>query len=201
MHQFVFQVAEKAFRHCVVQTVSLPAHALNDSVLIERRPVGGARVLLSLVAVMNQARPRTTLGNRHMQCVEHQLLVNSVAHRPPHDTPGVEVDHYRHIEPPTTGRHKGDIRHPDPIGAVCREIPIEQIRCRRCAVPGGIGPAKAAYPFGEYPMHAPQPRHPMAAARLTHCPQCFPGLLLAIVLTGGPMDRSKNENMGSGLAK
>jgi hypothetical protein len=42
---------------------------------------------------------------------------------------------------------------------------------------------ESGVPLGEYPMLSPQPRHAMAAARLTRCPQRLQGFLLAMVLT------------------
>ncbi len=48
---------------------------------LEHRLVGRARILPALIAMMDQPRFHSALEQCHVQCVEHQLLINPFTHR------------------------------------------------------------------------------------------------------------------------
>jgi hypothetical protein len=65
MHQFIFQRAEEAFRHRIIITVALPAHARCQAEGGEPPLIGQAAVLGPLIGVMNEARSDAPLAHRH----------------------------------------------------------------------------------------------------------------------------------------
>ena len=58
IEQFTLQQSEEIFYHSIIQTVALPAHALNDTVIGQRLLVMLVLVLPALIGVQNGSCPR-----------------------------------------------------------------------------------------------------------------------------------------------
>jgi hypothetical protein len=58
---FPLQVREETFGHGIIQTIAIPAHVLDDAMVMERCAIGRTRVLLPQVAVNIQSTGRPTL--------------------------------------------------------------------------------------------------------------------------------------------
>ena len=103
----------------------------------------------------------------HEQCLQDNVRRLAALHRPADDTTGVEVDHDSQIGKAFKGPDVGDIRHPDPVGDVHVELPVERVvhNYGRLAA-AAAGPA----PLGDLGFDAGQSgeaRNPVGAARLT----------------------------------
>lgn len=82
----------------------------------------------------------------HPQCVEHEIGLQVVAHRPADDPPAVDVLHGRQEEEALTGLHVLVVADPEPVRLRSGEAPVDQVgggRPRRVPC-RGAGPATAA---------------------------------------------------------
>ena len=68
IEQFTLQQSEEIFYHSIIQTVALPAHALNDTVIGQRLLVMLVLVLSALIGVQNGSCPR---GQPARSIIEH----------------------------------------------------------------------------------------------------------------------------------
>ena len=112
MHQFIFQRAEEAFRHRIIITVALPAHARCHAEGGEPPLIGQAAVLGTLIGVMNEARSNASLAHRHGESLQRQVLVGLRTHGPADHPSRIQIQEHRHIEPADSRRDMGEI--PDP---------------------------------------------------------------------------------------
>jgi hypothetical protein len=71
--------------------------------------------------------PRPPLGDGHVHGVDHELGLQIVAHRPPHDTTRPSVQHDGQVDEARPCRHAGDVRHPELVRLVGPEIPVDKI--------------------------------------------------------------------------
>lgn len=53
--------------------------------------------------------------------IEHESLIDPLAHGPADDAPREQIDDRSQIQPPAPGRHEGDIGHRDLVGVHGRE--------------------------------------------------------------------------------
>jgi hypothetical protein len=65
---------------------------------------------------------------RLLQRIEHEVGVHGTAHPPTHDASGDDVNDQGDIQPALPGRRIGEIRDPQPIGALGLELPIDPIQ-------------------------------------------------------------------------
>lgn len=128
------QRAEKALRHCVIPAIPFPAHAANHQVVIEGFPVIFARVLASSVGVMQQPCRRPTPRLCHPKRRKYQLPVDPFAHRPPNHQPGIQVNHYRQVQPAFFCPDVRDVRRPYLVRPFRRELSVEHIPGHRQVV-------------------------------------------------------------------
>ena len=95
----------------------------------------------------------------------HQVGRHSRRHRPADDPPTPRIQHRREVQPARPGAHLRDVGHPEPVGALGREVPPHQVR--RGAGPGVVPLRRAG--LVAPPRHAldaqlpHQARHPLAA--------------------------------------
>src|SRR5690606_1788465 len=76
-----------------------------------RRPVESA--LGAVVGVVDQLTVADVpQAQRHLQRVQRQVGAHVVGQPPPHDDPGVAVDHERGVHLPGPGRHLGEVGYP-----------------------------------------------------------------------------------------
>lgn len=121
MHPLILQAVEESLRGRVVPTISLVAHRADHSVLFQPRLKGVARILVSSVGMMDQARPRLLAEPRHGQRINHDVCRHSGLDRPADDCPVEQIRDHGQIQPTL-------------IGPGCRKWPRPQ----------GTSPAPAA---------------------------------------------------------
>jgi hypothetical protein len=71
MDQFVLERTEEAFDHGVVIAVALPTHTRHLPGLADELVVGPTHVRRPLIAVMDQPRSWTPVGEGHQQCRQY----------------------------------------------------------------------------------------------------------------------------------
>ncbi len=116
----------KKLSHKALSSVADRAHRRPCACLFASKPEGDGGVLRSLVGVMDHVA-WSPLSERHVQCIEHELGPQAVAHRPADDAPAEGIENDGQIQKSGPGRDIGDVRHPEPIRFVGMEVPIDQI--------------------------------------------------------------------------
>ena len=84
-------------------------------------------VLAAAVRMVGQPSRRASDREGLSQCGERQFLVQAVADRPADNAPGKQVDDNGQIQPALPGPDVGDIRAPLLIGALGREVLVEEV--------------------------------------------------------------------------
>jgi hypothetical protein len=128
---FGLQREEEALRCGVVEALSRPAHAADDTKFIEPILIGPRAVLTAPIRVMDESRPRSSLLDRHLECFEGDVSFRAFRSRPPDDLSRVHVHQHWEVEPAFTGSDLRDVAHPDSIPFGCDELPFRKIRRRR----------------------------------------------------------------------
>jgi hypothetical protein len=77
--------------------------------------------------MVDQTRPRATALDGHGQGGDCEFGAHMIAHRPADHFPGEQVEDHGQVQPALTSRNVGDIRQPDLIRLLGREIAIEQV--------------------------------------------------------------------------
>ena len=103
------------------------------------------------------------LRDRHVQRGQDQLGAQVRLHRPADDSTRIHIEHHRQIQKSRPRRNVGDVGHPQSIGAIGVELPIDEINwtrsirigLRRDDVPSQRSAAK--------PCRAHQPGHTLAS--------------------------------------
>ena len=103
-------------------------------------------VLRAPVAVMDQS---ALLGlpciKRLLQGIKNKVRLHVAADSPAHDKPREHIDNKGHICKALPGRDKGEVSHPELVGALCGEVtvdPIQRVRGYRIR-PGGPYPSSS----------------------------------------------------------
>src|SRR5215831_2534858 len=139
--------------------------------------------------MMQQALRRTPAGQRHAEGVEGEVSGNALAHRPPDGKARAEIEDNRQVEPALACRNIGDVGHPCLVGVRPLELSRQDIGRDGKRMPRLGGHAEAAAPPSRQPVHAHQPRHPLAArvAAAVHQLGANPWAAVAVPALG--MDR------------
>ena len=183
--QFELEGGEEAFRHRVVVTVALAAHARQHPVRHHRAPVLTRRVLTASIRMVDQPRGWPTGVPRHPEGAEDELDLHRVLHRPPPTPARSEIEHGRQVQRAFPRRDVRNIGDPDPIDgdAVHIELAREPVRRDRLVVSrigGGDAPplararhqsvlaheARDPLRAGRQPLGLQLPVHPGRAVRL-----------------------------------
>jgi len=70
-----------------------------------------------------------------LEGVEHQICPHGRVSAPTHDAPGEHVDHERHVHDAAPRGDVREVRHPELVGALRRELPLHEVlRTRRRGV-------------------------------------------------------------------
>src|SRR5919202_2086654 len=70
--QFAFERGKERLGQGIVEAVTNRAHRGRDTGLTAAPPEGQAGVLAAMVAVMDEARTRSTVPQGHLECSQHQ---------------------------------------------------------------------------------------------------------------------------------
>jgi len=95
-------------------------------VLQERSPVHAGE-LGALVGVDEHLVLRLPAPDGHEQCLQDNIRRLTVLHRPTDNATGMEVDHDGQIGEAFQRPDVGNIRHPNPVGRIHVELPIERV--------------------------------------------------------------------------
>ena len=68
--------------------------------------------------------------HRHGERLLHQFGAQMGLHCPPHDPAAPGVQNHGHVQPARLGADVGEVRHPELIRSLGREVPVHQVRCR-----------------------------------------------------------------------
>ena len=71
-----------------------------------------------------------SLRQGHVQSIKHELGFQSVAHRPADDPATVGIQHDGQVQEPGPGWDIGDVGHPELVGLIGVEVPVDQIAGR-----------------------------------------------------------------------
>jgi hypothetical protein len=143
--------------------------------------------LAALVAVVDDVLG-TTLADRHLQRVKHQLGAQVVCHRPAHDLAAEGIEYDGEIQEPHARRNVGDIGNPQPVRAGCRKVAADQVGGWSCLFVASRGRGAATAMAGtNQPCLTHQARNPLAAMGSTACPQFGMNARCAIGLAGAGM--------------
>ena len=91
---------EEALDHGVVGWRTGASHGRQDPGLTQPAAEGEARVLGTLIAVVDEPRGRPAARGGHLHGLDHQLGPKVGGHRPAHDSSGPQVHHRRDVEKP-----------------------------------------------------------------------------------------------------
>ncbi len=91
-------------------------------------------VLAASIGMVDHADGRLTLRDRHVARLLHQFGPHVGRHRPSHDPAAEHIEYDREIQKPRQGRDIRDVRHPELIGGVGREVALDQVGHRRGAL-------------------------------------------------------------------
>ena len=128
--EFNLERREEALGDGIVPAVTLSAHAWCDSQMPEPIAILWTGVLTASIAMHNQSIVGT-IAQCHLQCVERQLGISRMVHRPADHASGEAIDHDRQIDPALRSRNLRDIRNPCSIGLTDVEPAVEDVGRRR----------------------------------------------------------------------
>src|SRR5438093_11916423 len=94
------------------ETISGPAHAADQPVLIEELLVVGARVGSAAIAVMHEAGRGATPRDGAVQRLERDGLLGARGGSPPHNPPREGIEEDRGGEPALSGPDPSHVRGP-----------------------------------------------------------------------------------------
>jgi hypothetical protein len=147
---------------------------------------------------------RLPLRQRHVQCIEHELGLQVVAHGPSDNAPREGIEHDGQIQEPGPGRNIGDISDPQPVRFVGMEVALNRIASGpNPFVPEGCAPGFAAAD-ADNTGRSHQPFHPLAADRDALIDEFSVDARRTIRLSRCPMDRldaSRQLRIGNGTGR
>src|SRR5690606_40227117 len=94
--------------------------------LQERLPIAAGE-LTALVGVDHHARSRLATPCRGDQRLQHQIAGHRRCRGPAHDLARIQVHHCRQEQPALVSANVGDVRDPDLVRGLWREVPVEYI--------------------------------------------------------------------------
>lgn len=201
--KLVLECTKEALGYGIVKAIGLSAHAGHKPVGRQFALVFVGRVDRSSVGVMQEPRARPSASKSHVQGIEGKLFVYPARHRPSDHFARIHVQEDRQIQPSCPGGHERDVSDPDLVGAIGLEAPVQPVRCDPLGMLG-IGGYPEASPASRLDaMEAPQPGHPMLAARDTSVLERLPSLHGAVGLPGFLMnapDLQEKFGVGPGTA-
>lgn len=88
--------------------------------------------------MQDQFLRRPAPGERTVQGGADESSIDSLARCPSDDGTRTEIEDHRQVQSPFIGPDVGDVRGPDLVGSLGRELSLDEIRCsdRALALPG-----------------------------------------------------------------
>ena len=116
---------------------------------------------------------RPPLVDPHVERIEDELRVQVGRHGPAHDAAAEHIHDHRQEQKAGQGGNIGDVRHPQPVGPLCRETPLYSIGCwPRIAIPHGrLEPFAPTDP--DQSRRAHEARHPLVVDPLAFLLEVF----------------------------
>ena len=123
-----FQTREETLHRRVVPDVTTTAHAAGDAKLRQQRLEALARLLATLVRVVQQLTRFATSPKRHDQRIGNQLRRHLLTHRPADNATGEEIEDHGKIQPAFVRPDVCEIGDPALVRRRCVELSIKQVR-------------------------------------------------------------------------
>jgi hypothetical protein len=129
MDQLRFVQAVDGLGQGVVVAVTSAADRRLDTGLHQPLRLANGDILRSSVGVVNQGiRARLAKGlQRLLEDIQHEVGGHGLTDAPAHDAPDDHVVHKGHVQPALPGRDRGEVRHPELVGTIGLELPINPI--------------------------------------------------------------------------
>lgn len=162
MNQFCLERGKEAFHRRVVVDVTRAAHATRDFVRQELQ-ISVAGVLFAAVRMMEQVAAGLATGQRHLQRVARQAVVQVGSHAPADNQTRVNVHNDSQVEPTLHRGNKRNVSQPLAIGRWTREILGQQVWRDRQVMPRLGGTFEAAAPYASQSFLTHQSRDPVLA--------------------------------------
>ena len=112
INTFRLQRSEETLHRCIIPAVPGAGVAWHYSMPLQQCLVVKGTVLTTSVRMQNHLSRRLATCHSHRQGCMYQFLLHSVMHCPAHDSPGVQAQYHRQIQPPFASPDIGHIRHP-----------------------------------------------------------------------------------------
>src|SRR5881628_3721372 len=175
--QFILERTKEALDRGVVVAVALAAHAQDDTPASEQRLVETRRVLVALVAMMQEPRRRAPVPPRHQPRLDDDRGALALTHGPAHHATRIQIQQHGDIQPARPGGDEGEIPRPNAIlGGHGKPLRQAIGNHRRLLLAGLHGADVPAPPQGDQPRQAAEAGHPMAAEGDALAPEHVPHL-------------------------
>src|SRR6266536_3014282 len=126
IEELALQGGEEAFSHRVVVAVAYRAARGSDVHLSAALAEGKSGVLTPVIGMMNDIfRPPLIVS--HLERVEDKRRLEVRCHRPADDASAEGIEHHGEIEKASPRRNVGDVGHPELVGSISGELPLDQI--------------------------------------------------------------------------
>ena len=74
---------------------------------------------------------RLAIKQSLLQCIQHEVSAHGAAHAPTHNTPRIHIDDERNEQPALPRGHVREVRHPQLVGPIRIELPIDPVQWAR----------------------------------------------------------------------
>lgn len=112
---------EEGFDCGVIVAIPFPTHRHLEPVFAQYLLVVMRTVLAAPVCVMNAAFGWRSEGDGHFQGPDRQVTLHAIADCPTNDTPGMQIEDHRQIQPTHTGPDVADVASPFLVRLICFE--------------------------------------------------------------------------------
>lgn len=119
---------EEGLDGSVIVAIALAAHRHLEPMLAQDLLIVVRTVLAAAIAVEDRASGRRPEGDRHLQRPDRQIAFHAVADSPADHAAGMQVEDHSQIQPALAGPDIADVARPFPIGSICREVTVQQVR-------------------------------------------------------------------------
>ncbi len=93
VNEFILQRTEEALGAGVVVAIALGGHARTNPMNLHQLRIRTDHVVPAPVGMVDQAKFRSSAAKRHRECIQDELRIEQMAHRPAHHAPAEQVEH------------------------------------------------------------------------------------------------------------